>query len=87
MPAPTCKRGRQQSFSDEAIQTCLTLKVLFGLPLAAVCCVTNELTHCELFRLSLQPRNWIGMKASADNMGGLQTFAALARWECVNSES
>jgi len=32
-PPPTGKRGRQQEFSDAAIQTCLTLKVLFGLPL------------------------------------------------------
>ena len=31
--APTGKRGRQPSFSDAAIQTCLTMKVLFGLPL------------------------------------------------------
>jgi len=35
----TCKaeasgrRGRQQTYSDAAIQACLTLKVLFGLPL------------------------------------------------------
>lgn len=27
------KRGRPQQFSDAAIQACLTLKVLFGLPL------------------------------------------------------
>ena len=27
------KRGRPETFSDAAIQTCLTLKVLFGLPL------------------------------------------------------
>lgn len=27
---PTGKRGRQPSFSDTAIQTCLTMKVLFG---------------------------------------------------------
>ncbi|PZX12397.1 DDE family transposase [Palleronia aestuarii] len=27
------KRGHSQTFSDSAIQTCLTLKVLFGLPL------------------------------------------------------
>ena len=27
------KRGRQQAYSDAAIQTCLTIKVLFGLPL------------------------------------------------------
>lgn len=31
--APTGKRGRQPSFSDAAIQTCLTMKVLFGMPL------------------------------------------------------
>ncbi len=31
LPPPTGKRGRQQSFSDAAIQTCLTLKVLFGM--------------------------------------------------------
>ena len=29
---PTGKRGRQRSFSDAAIQACLTMKVLFGLP-------------------------------------------------------
>ena len=33
IPPPTGKRGRQSSFSDAAIQACLTLKVLFGLPL------------------------------------------------------
>jgi hypothetical protein len=33
VPPPSGKRGRQQSFSDAAIQTYLTLKVLFGLPL------------------------------------------------------
>ena len=32
-PPPSGKRGRQQRFSDAAIQTCLTMKVLFGLPL------------------------------------------------------
>ena len=30
---PTGKRGRRQQFSDAAIQACLTLKVLFGVPL------------------------------------------------------
>ena len=30
---PTGKRGRQRAYSDAAIQTCLTIKVLFGLPL------------------------------------------------------
>jgi len=30
---PADKRGRQQAYSDAAIQICLTLKVLFGLPL------------------------------------------------------
>lgn len=33
VPPPSGKRGRQCSFSDAAIQTCLTLKVLFGMPL------------------------------------------------------
>ena len=31
--ARTGKRGHPEVFSDQAIQTCLTLKVLFGLPL------------------------------------------------------
>ncbi len=31
--APSGKRGRQQSYSDAAIQACLTLKVLFGMAL------------------------------------------------------
>ena len=31
--APTGRRGRQQSYSDAAIQTCLTMKVLFGMAL------------------------------------------------------
>ncbi len=30
---PAGKRGRRQTFSDAAIQACLTIKVLFGLPL------------------------------------------------------
>ncbi len=33
VPPPTGKRGRQPQFSDAAIQSCLTLKVLFGLAL------------------------------------------------------
>ena len=38
---PSGRRGRQQAYSDAAIQACLTLKVLFGLlPLAwtLTCC-------------------------------------------------
>ena len=31
--APLAKQGRQQAYSDAAIQACLTIKVLFGLPL------------------------------------------------------
>ena len=31
--APTGKRGRRQTYSDTAIQTCLTMKVLFGMAL------------------------------------------------------
>lgn len=33
VPPPSGKRGRQHSFSDAAIQTCLTIKVLLDLPL------------------------------------------------------
>jgi hypothetical protein len=33
VPQPNGKRGRQCQFSDAAIQACLTLKVLFGMPL------------------------------------------------------
>jgi hypothetical protein len=33
VPPPSGRRGRHQNFSDAAIQACLTLKVLFGLPL------------------------------------------------------
>ena len=29
--APTDRRGRQQNYSDAAIQTCLSMKVLFGM--------------------------------------------------------
>ena len=32
-PPPTGKRGRQPQYSDAAIQTCLTMKVLFGMAL------------------------------------------------------
>ena len=31
--APTGRRGRQQKYSDTAIQTCLTMKALFGMAL------------------------------------------------------
>ncbi len=34
--APTCRRGRQQSYSDAAIQTCLSMKVLFGMALRQI---------------------------------------------------
>ena len=30
---PTGKRGRQSDYSDGAVQTCLTMKVLFGMAL------------------------------------------------------
>ena len=33
LAAPTDKRGRSATFTDAAIQACLTLKALFGLPL------------------------------------------------------
>jgi len=33
VPPPTGKRGRQPQYSDAAIQTCLTMKLLFGMAL------------------------------------------------------
>lgn len=33
VPPPTGKRGRQPRYRDAAIQTCLTMKVLFGMAL------------------------------------------------------
>ena len=33
---PTGKRGRQPDYSDAAIQTCLTMKVLFGMALRQI---------------------------------------------------
>ncbi len=33
MPPPSGNRGRRQIYSDAAIQTCLTIKVLFGMAL------------------------------------------------------
>ena len=36
LAAPTGKRGRQAVFCDAAIQTCLTLRALLGLPLRQV---------------------------------------------------
>jgi hypothetical protein len=32
LAAPTGRPGRQPAFADGAIQACLTLKALFGLP-------------------------------------------------------
>ena len=34
--APTGKRGRQADYSDAAIQTCLTMKVLFDMALRQI---------------------------------------------------
>lgn len=34
--APTGRRGRQPDDSDAAIQTCLTMKVLFGMALGQI---------------------------------------------------
>lgn len=39
------RRGRQQTYSDAAIQACLTLKVLFGLPLRQTRGFVESLLH------------------------------------------
>ncbi len=40
--APTGRRGRQQTYSDTAIQTCLTMKVMFGMVLQDACSATSH---------------------------------------------
>jgi hypothetical protein len=39
------RRGRPETFSDASIQTCLTLKVLFGLPLRQTVGLIESLTR------------------------------------------
>ena len=43
--APTGKRGRQPDYSDAAIQTCLTMKVLFGMALRQTTGFVESLLH------------------------------------------
>ena len=43
--APTGKRGRQPDYSDAAIQTCLTMKVLFGMALHQTTGFVESLLH------------------------------------------
>ncbi len=50
-PPPRGKRGRQPEFSDAAIQVCLTLKVLFGMPL-------RQTTGFVKSLLRLADRDW-----------------------------
>ena len=42
---PTGKRGRQPVYSDAAIQTCLTMKVLFGMALRQTTGFVESLLH------------------------------------------
>lgn len=44
-PPPTGKRGRQPDYSDAAIQTCLTMKVLFGMALRQTTGFVESLLH------------------------------------------
>ncbi|WP_226629936.1 IS5 family transposase, partial [Alloyangia pacifica] len=50
--APTGRRGRQQTYSDTPIQTCLTMKVLFGMALRQTTGFVESL-------LSLIGLNWV----------------------------
>ena len=43
--APTGKRGRQPGYRDAAIQTCLTMKVLFGMTLRQTTRFVESLLH------------------------------------------
>ena len=49
--APSGRRGRQQAYSDAAIQACLTIKVLLGLPL-------RQTTGFVASRLELSGLGW-----------------------------
>ena len=42
---PTGKRGRQPVYSDAAVQTCLTMKVLFGMALRQTTGFVESLLH------------------------------------------
>ena len=42
---PTGQRGRQQTYSDTAIPTCLTMKVLFGMALRQTTAFVESLLH------------------------------------------
>jgi hypothetical protein len=42
---PSGKRGRSQTFSNEAIQFCLSIKCLFNLPLRQAMGMTQSLLH------------------------------------------
>jgi hypothetical protein len=42
---PSGKRGRSQTFSDEAIQFCLSIKCLFNLPLRQAMGMTQSPLH------------------------------------------
>ena len=46
---PTGRRSRKPGYSDAAIQTCLTMKVLFGIALRQIepCCATGSSNHGE----------------------------------------
>jgi hypothetical protein len=65
-PPPNGMRGRQQQFSDAAIQTCLTLKVLFGQPLG----------------VRDTPQHWQGINAQRAliSMGSTIRAAVTHRW-------
>jgi hypothetical protein len=43
--APTGKRGRQPDYHDAAIQTCLTMKLLFGMALRQTTGFVESLLH------------------------------------------
>ena len=61
--APSGKRGRQQAYSDASIQTCLTMKVLFGMvdivaPLVRATMALRQTTGFVESLLGLIGLNW-----------------------------
>ena len=54
--APTGKRGRQRDYSDAAIQTCLTMKVLFGMALRQTTGFVESLVRLIARTTVIRPR-------------------------------
>ncbi|BAQ71369.1 transposase, IS4 [Rhodovulum sulfidophilum] len=74
-PPPTGKSGRQPDFSDAAIQTCLTMKVLFGMALRQATGFVESLLRL----VGLTGRCRIAVPSAADRRRLRSTFRIVDR--------